>query len=623
MERIEQLIFEQAGRSPQAIAVEHNGARLSYSEMVRQARQISEALGGLGLEPGEAVALCQERSLAMVPLLLGIWDAGGVVVPVNPNTPAKMLEWVIRDAAPRVIITDAAIEGRVAAAASGVSPEAAPLILTDAPRPGDGSTRPTPQVRRAAVAAVYDDGGGEEETCYVIYTSGSEGRPKGVVGSHRSLIHYLRWHAAEFSITGADRFSQIAPLSFDFSLKEVFVPLIRGACVCIADRNTIVLNPAKFISWVAESGITVMCCVPTLARSILQLPDEPEFSGALRSVRQVLISGDMLRWDDVFDWRARFGNAMSLYNLYGPTESTVIKFFYPIPGEREPGSANVPVGHPIEGAEVLVAGEDGRPCPPGETGEIIIISEWLARGYLNGGPRGGDSFCFIDRGEKQTRAYRTGDLGRLLSSGELELVGRRDRQVKIRGHRAELDGVESMLSEHPGVRDVAVLVLDRAGGAAGEDEPSLACFYTSDGEGPSERELSAYARARLLPQVVSSTRFTRLEAMPLTPNGKVDRSRLESLAARGSDGEPAQEERAAQMSVQQRLLTMWQELLSLDGVDSEANFFQLGGDSMTAIRLLRKMREELHPELKLVDVYEFPSVSKLSARVERLCAQRQ
>jgi amino acid adenylation domain-containing protein len=623
MERIEQLILEQAGRSPDAVAVEYDGARLSYSEMARQARRISAALRGLGVVTGEAVVLCQERSLATVPLLLGVWDAGGVVVPVNPNSPAKMLEWIIQDSSPRIIFTDAAIEDRVAAAAGKVGPESSPMILTDVPGL-DGRRSPSTEPSRGRARAAGDAGVGEkEDTCYVIYTSGSEGRPKGVVGSHRSLTQYVRWQAGEFSITGADRFSQIAPLSFDFSLKEILVPLIRGARVCIADRNSVVLDPAKFISWVAESGITVMCCVPTLARSILQLPDSPDAGRALQSVRHVLISGDMLRWEDVLGWRKRFGNAMALCNLYGPTESTVIKLFYPIPEERCQESVNVPVGRPIEGAEVLIVGEDDQPCPPGQTGEIIILSEWLARGYFNGGQAGGRSFCLLDHGGKQTRAYRTGDLGRLLSSGNIELVGRKDRQVKIRGHRVELDGVESVLAEHAGVRDVAVLALDGADAAAGDEAPALACYFTSDGSGVTEKELSAYARESLLPQVVSSTRFTHLEEMPLTPNGKVDRFKLKSLAAQNGNGEHARERRSAQTSVRQRILTMWQELLSLDGIDLEANFFQLGGDSMTAIRLLRRMREELHPEINLGDVYEFPSVSQLSDRVNRLLAQEQ
>lgn len=625
MDRIEKLILEQAERTPAAVAVEHNGARLTYSAMRQQAQQISAALRELGLAPGEAVGVCQERSLGTVPLLLGIWAAGGVVVPISTNLPVKMLEWVIEDSSPRIIVTDGALEDRIADALDNLSLNPLPVVLTDVlgsvvRREGEALTAPDEPETGAEGAA---DGASLDDTCYIVYTSGSEGRPKGVVGSHRSLIHYVRWQAQEFSNTEADRFSQIAPLSFDFSLKELLVPLVCGARVCIADRNSIVLDPEKFMAWVGESRITVMCCVPTLVRSILQLPASPADARAFQSVRHLLISGDILRWDDVFRWRKRFGSETALYNLYGPTESTVIKFFYPIPETKCEESANVPVGRPIEGADVLILDEAGRTCPPGELGEIVILSDWLARGYLNGGPAGHNRFGVISHDGKQTRSYRTGDLGRVLGSGNVELVGRKDRQVKIRGHRVELDGIESVLSEHADVRDVAVVVSGGSDDAGSDDQQVIACYFTANRPGVSEKEISAYARESLPPQVFSSLRLTRLQELPLTANGKVDRIKLKSYVEQNENGSAAQPRRDTPLTVRQRISMMWEELLSLKSVDLEANFFQLGGDSMTAIRLLRRLREEVHPEVKLGDVYEYPSVSKLSDRVESLLTQGQ
>src|SRR5690242_803134 len=256
MQRLEKLIFEQADRTPDNIAVEHNGTRLTYRELKTQALDIGRELTRAGLKPGQTVAIYQRRSLGTLPLMLGIWEAGGIVVPINPTTPAKMLETIIHDASPRFIFNQSSVTP-TATASNGQTP-----------------------VKRGP------------EACYVIYTSGSEGRPKGVVGSHRSLIHYLRWHAKEFAVTQADRFSQAAPLSFDFSLKELLVPLLVGARVCMAERST-VINARKFVEWVHESRITVMSCVPTLLRSILQLPPSAADSDVFRSLRAVLISGDM------------------------------------------------------------------------------------------------------------------------------------------------------------------------------------------------------------------------------------------------------------------------------------------------------------------------------------------
>jgi amino acid adenylation domain-containing protein len=621
MERIEKLIFEQAELSPAADAVEYDGARLSYAELRRLSLRVSRALVGLGLKPGQAVGFYQERSLSTLPLLLGAWDAGAVVVQINPNVPAKMLEWIIQTSSPRFVLTDEGLEGRIADAARGLASACAPVISADLLGDGEaGEARDTPA---AHAADTHAPEGSDEDACYIIYTSGSQGRPKGVMGSHRSLVHYVRWQAEAFSVEESDRFSQIAPLSFDFSLKELLVPLVRGACVCIADRNSVVVDPEKFVAWVKQSGITVMCCVPTLVRSILQLPDAAVPEGAFDSVRQLLISGDMLRWDDVLGWRKRFGNSAALFNLYGPTESTVIKLCYPIPEARHEESLHVPVGRPISGADVLILDEKGEPCTPGQTGEVVILSDWLARGYVGFAQHNGSAFCLIPRDGGEARAYRTGDLGRLLGSGDLELVGRKDRQVKIRGYRIELDEIESVLSEHAGVREVAVLVPEGARNSEGDAAPVIACYYTANGTDVTQQGLSAFARERLLPQVMSLTHFTRLEELPLLPNGKVDRLKLQSLAVRAEEGQAAATHagNGAGRPLLQRIMALWEELLSLERVDREANFFELGGDSITAIRLLRRLREEVHPEVKLGDVYAYPSLSQLSDRVESLLTE--
>jgi amino acid adenylation domain-containing protein len=609
MTRIERLIFDQVDRTPDAIAVEHNGARITYAELKQVALEISLGLRKAGLPAGGTVGVFQQRSLATIPLVLGIWHAGGVVVPINPNTPVTLLQWVIQDSSPQAIFTDPELKPQLLKAVANIGGHAAPAIMVD-PRlnghagnagfilpNGNGATTTTP--------AYVDD-------CYIIYTSGSEARPKGVKGSHESLAHYLKWQANAFSVTEADRFSQTAPLSFDFSLKEIFVPLIRGAAVCIANRST-VMDAGKFVAWGRESSISVMCCVPTLLRAILQLPDYDQ--SAFSSVRSLLISGDMLRWEDVNNWRERYGNSISLFNLYGPTESTVIKFFYPIPENRTPDSVNVPVGRPIEDAAVLILDEQNEPCDPGETGEVVILSEWLARGYLHD-EHTAKSFYQVRHQGKQTRAYRTGDLGRLLRDGNLELVGRKDRQVKIRGYRIELDEVEGIISEHAGIGDVSAIVANTADTDA-DGSLVIACCFTVEDTAVTEKVIRDFAQQRLLPHVLTLTRFFRVDKLPLTANGKVDRAKLGSLVQARLDleGQPVVD---SSSTVKERIQAMWKDLLAIEGVDPEANFFELGGDSLTAIRLLRRLREDLHAEVKLGDVYEFPSITKLSERVEQL-----
>jgi len=602
MQRLEKLIFAQADRTPDAIAVEHNGARLSYRQLKSQALEISAELRRSGLMPGHTVGIFQHRSLATLPLMLAIWEAGGIVVPINPTTPAKVLETLIHDCSPRIILTDSDLKPGVADVVRSVNLMSPPGIVAGDPR----SNGHLVLSHEGFLNPMID-----EDSCYVIYTSGSEGKPKGVVGSHRSLIQYLQWQAKEFAVTENDRFSQSAPLSFDFSLKELLVPLLCGARVCIADRTT-VMNPRKFVEWVHESRITLMCCVPTLLRSILQLAATPSDRDVFQSVRAVLISGDMLRWEDVAGWRERFGNEIALFNLYGPTEATVIKLFYSIPEAKVSDSINVPVGRPIQDADVLIVDENRRPSAPGEIGEIVILSEWLARGYLNGGHAADGPFCTIEHAGRQRSAYRTGDMGRWLNDGNLELIGRKDRQIKIRGYRIELNEIESILSSHPEINDVAVVT------ARNSESEVIACFFTSERPEVTEKNVKAFARDRLLAPVLSLTRFRRLDSLPLMPNGKVDRLKLESLI--DPDDQPTHEPVANALSVRDRISAMWEELLAVQGINLEANFFELGGDSMTAIRLLRRLREELHPEVKLDDVYEFPSILQLSNRVEKLLA---
>ena len=583
MQRLEKLIFEQADRTPEAVAVEYNGARLTYRELKEQALANSRELRASGLAPRQSVAILKDRSLATLPLMLGIWEAGGVIVPINPNTPPKMLESMLEDAAPRIILTDQAVR------------------VPESLHNGTG---------KYAIS--------QEDDCYVIYTSGSEGRPKGVVGTHSSLIQYLKWHVKEFAVQGTDVFSQTAPLSFDFLLKELLAPLLCGARVCIADRST-VMDARKFVSWAHDHKITIMCCVPTLLRSILQLPSSPTDRELVKSLRALLISGDMLRWDDVNGWRERFGNGVALFNLYGPTEATVIKLFYPIPETRAAGSTNVPVGRPVDGADVLVVDENDRPYVAGEIGQIVILSEWLARGYLNGERMAAQPFCTIEYNGQKRRAYRSGDMGRWLVDGNLELMGRKDRQVKIRGYRIELNEVDSIISTHESVNDVASIAIRTSHNGDGDGSSLIVCFFTAHDPGLNDKQLRTFARERLLPQVLSLTRFCRLDKLPLSPNGKVDRQKLESIFAAIDDQTVASSNGDSQ-TVQQRISGMWEELLALESINPEANFFELGGDSMTAIRLLRRLREEIHPAVKLDDVYEFPSISQLSDRVEQLLA---
>jgi amino acid adenylation domain-containing protein len=621
--RVERLIFEQAARTPDATAVVDGCRTLSYAGLTAHARAIGASLRRMGVGPGVLVGLWMERDARAVAAMIGIWEAGGVAVPLALDAPAAVLEQIVTgDGIRTLVVSDGMLDSSPAAAVLG---RACPVSLTiDA----DGCPVAPASVRVSPVLSP-----GDEDGCYIYYTSGSRGRPKGVEGLHSSLVQYLRWQAREFAVGPGDRFSQVAPLTFDFCLKEIFVPLISGASVHIADNAT-VRDPEAFLEWAGRQGITTLCCVPSLFRSLTRTAEaRPDLLRHLQAdVRDLLVSGDLLRWEDVRAWRRMAGDRPALVNLYGPTESTVIKLFYRIPPAQPPDSRSVPVGQPIAGAEVWILDERGQPCSGGEIGEIVILSDWIARGYRGDVSERGDAFTTIETGGVPVRAYRTGDLGRRLADGTVEIAGRRDRQVKVRGHRVELDAVEAALAAAPGVADVAVVV-------TGEDDArTIVCFFVAGDEtsvmasarapavtpaddirsevvpAPDAASLRAYAAERLLPGMVPG-RFVRLPALPLSANGKVDRLALAAgsyvTAGTPDDGLPATD-------LERRVIAIWRDILLLDEVGREDGFFELGGNSITAIMLLGRLRREVHQAIDLGDLFLHPTVADFCAWVSGL-----
>jgi amino acid adenylation domain-containing protein len=614
--RIEELIFEQVVLRPDSIAAEHNGDCLSYFELKGRSARVARSLEELGIRPGDAVGVYADRSVGVLALMLGIWSAGGVIVPINPDTPVKVIEWIIVDSSLRAIVTVNSCAEDLDRAWQNAGLYCSVLVLIDGLSPVIASTRELAAIPDPAAAARLEGW----DKCYVIYTSGSQGRRKGVAGTHASLAHYLSWHTREFSVDSTDRCSQVAPLSFDFCLKEIFVPLIRGGCVCIADRS-IVIDTFRFISWIEERRITLLCCVPALFRSLTQVCQDQRRKSLCQSMRSILISGDLLRWHDVLEWRRQFGDSAPLVNLYGPTESTVIKLFYRIPDSRPNGAIHVAVGKPIDDARVLIVDDGGFTCATGKVGEIVILCEWLALGYVNGTPTDNECFTRLVYEGAEIRAYRTGDLGRFLPDGNIEFVGRSDRQVKVYGHRIELDEIENVIAQCQGVRDVGVIVMPEACGLNDDQtgEPrAIACFFTTDPAGPSLSEVTTHARERLLPQIISATRFTRLSELPLSESGKVDRRKLALISAPDKPDTPTPVQLADSVVLRDHLYIIWKDLLHLDQVDLQANFFEIGGDSIRAIGLLRRLREELCPQVQLIDLFEYATISQLCSRIEQL-----
>ncbi|MDB4947620.1 MAG: blmIV, partial [Gemmatimonadetes bacterium] len=558
-------------------AVTFEGRELSYLEVNRRANQVAHGLRRLGVAPGDRVALYAERSLEMVPALLGILKAGAAYVPLDPESPRERTGFVLDDCAPALVLTQAHLAPALEAAC--------PVVAVDAGAfDGEPATDPVPAVSPDQVA-------------YVIYTSGSTGRPKGVRVSHRALWNLLGSMAAEPGLSARDTLLAVTTLTFDISLLELLLPLAVGARVVIAGAG-VAADGEALAELIDREGATAMQATPSGWRVLV----ESGWAGS-PSLR-MLCGGEALPPDLAEELLARGGE---LWNVYGPTETTIWSALHRVGS----GSGGIPLGHPVANTEIHVLDAFLAPRPFGVPGEVYVGGHGLADGYLGRPALTAERFVphpFAAGGGE--RLYRTGDLARRLADGSLEFLGRADSQVKLRGFRIELGEIEAVLQEHPQVREAAV-VLQGAAGGPGE---GLAAYV--GGAEASGRELLSYLRERLPAYMVPAS-CTVLAALPRMSSGKVDRARLPAADAPvGAEGHVA-----PRTPMEEAVAVAWGEALGHARVSVHANFFELGGHSLLATRVMHRLRRELGVALPLHVLFEHPTVAGLAREVARRRAE--
>jgi natural product biosynthesis luciferase-like monooxygenase protein/amino acid adenylation domain-containing protein/non-ribosomal peptide synthase protein (TIGR01720 family) len=577
---LHRLIEAQVDRTPDAVAVSFEGSALTYRELDRRANQLAWHLRARGVGPDLLVALCAERSLELVVGMLGILKAGAAYVPLDPEYPRERLEYMLADAAAPVLLTQARL-------ASGLPRGDAAVVCLD-------SEWEAVAREREDRPPVTVDGTG---LAYVIYTSGSTGRPKGAMNSHAAICNRLRWMQEAYGLDASDRVLQKTPFSFDVSVWELFWPLLTGARLVMAKPGGH-REPAYLTDVISREHITTLHFVPSMLRPFLE---EPGLAESCASVRRVFCSGEALPPDLRDRFFARMG--AELHNLYGPTEAAVdVTAWACVREDRRP---LVPIGRPIANARMYVLDERLRPVPPGVAGELYIGGEPLARGYwrrpeLTAERFIPDAFSPVQGG----RLYRTGDKARFLADGALEYLGRLDDQVKVRGFRIELGEIEAVLSQHPGVRAAAVTVREDVPG-----DRRLVAYVV----GTSGSELRTFLSERLPEHMVPSA-FVALEALPLSPSGKLDRRALpapERGTARGGGDfvEPRGE-------LEPQLARIWAGVLGVERVGANDRFFELGGDSILALQVIARARQAgLH--LTARQLFQYPTVAGLAQVVVR------
>lgn len=588
---VPQLIEEQVQRTPDAPAVVFEGQSLTYAELNGRANQLARHLRSRGVGVDQLVGICVERSLEMVVGLLGILKAGAAYVPLDPSYPPERLRYMLGDAAPPVLLTQAHLAERLPAAAAEV-------IALDADWPA---------IARQAANDLDAGALGVEphHLAYMIYTSGSTGLPKGAMNEHRAVVNRLHWMQMQYGLGADDRVLQKTPFSFDVSVWEFFWTLMSGACLVVA-RPQGHQDPAYLRGLIEATGVTTLHFVP----SMLQIFLEGHQPGQCPSLRHVVCSGEELP----ASLQRRFFEHLPharLSNLYGPTEAAIDVTYWECDPD-DPGS-RVPIGRPISNVQMYVLDRHAQPVPIGVTGEIYIGGVNVGRGYLNRPALTQERFIADPFGhEPGGRLYRTGDLGRWRADGAIEYLGRNDHQVKIRGFRIELGEIEARLLGHEAVKETVVIAREDAPG----DKRLIAYLVPCDpAQPPSAEELRAHLKLALPDYMVPSA-FVTLERMPLSPNGKLDRRALPApqLAAYARRAYEA-----PQGELEELLADVWQALLQVEKVGRHDNFFELGGHSLMIVQMMDRLRR-VGVSAELRTIFDSVSLADLASRLTRSAA---
>jgi amino acid adenylation domain-containing protein/FkbM family methyltransferase len=575
--RLDELIAEQAGAMPERVAAQFDGATLTYGELDARANQLAHRLRALGVGPDDLIGICLPRSEELLIALLGTMKSGGAYVPIDPTYPAERQRFMLADAGVRVLITD------TFALPSLEAHDARVLCLRRDSRQLDGEPTSAPEPISGA------DG-----LAYVIYTSGSTGRPKGVEISHRALVNFLATMGERPGLHKDDVLVAVTTLSFDIAGLELYLPLISGARVVVASTDT-AADPRALARLLAASSATVMQATPTTWRMLL----ESGWRG--KAGFKALCGGEVLPAALANDL---VGCGLELWNMYGPTETTIWSMVEPVLAKGQRPS----IGRPIANTTLFVLDRYGAPTPVGVPGELHIGGVGVARGYRNRPELSAERFVRDPfSSAPDARLYKTGDLARYRPNGTIEFLGRLDHQIKLRGFRIELGEVETRLAEHPSVAAAAAILHTQ-----GAKHPALVAYVVPAGA-PTDGEELRHFLAASLPGYMVPTTIVSVERLPLTPNGKIDRA---ALPAPDAAGPSATRYVAPRTELEEAIAGLWTDVLGVERVGVEDDFFELGGQSLLAARLIGRLVARFDLELPLRSLFEAPSVAGLAARIE-------
>lgn len=577
---IHQLFEEQAGRTPDNIAVVFEDSHLTYRELNEKANQLARLLREKGVKPDGIVGIMVYRSLEMIIGVMGILKAGGAYLPIDPEYPEDRIQYMLEDSNAKVLLTETSLREKIKFNGE--------IIDLKGNYSGDESN--------------LKNSNKPNDLAYVIYTSGSTGKPKGVMIEHYSVINRINWMHKKYPINENSVIHQKTPFTFDVSVWELFWWSFVGARVCMLKPGG-EKNPEEIISAIEKNKITTMHFVPSMLNMFLYYLEEQADTTRLSSLKQIFASGEALNIQQVTKFNSLLNeiNGTELYNLYGPTEATVDVSYFDCSPLKELNA--VPIGKPIDNISLYILDQNNKLVPIGIPGELCIGGDGVARGYINKPELTAEKFIsnpFIAGG----KMYKTGDLARWLPNGDIEYLGRMDFQVKIRGNRIELGEIENRLLQHEKVKNTVVVVREDKG------NNKYLCAYVVCSKDTDVSELRAHLQKEL-PDYMMPTYFIKLEKLPLTSSGKVNRK---ALPEPDEEIRPGTEYLAPRNEIERTLAMVWSEVLQIEKIGIDDNFFALGGDSLTIIGVLVKV-SKYNWGLIMQDFYKYQTIRELSNKI--------
>jgi amino acid adenylation domain-containing protein len=593
---VHELFERQVERSPEAVALVFQERRMTYGELNRRANQVAHLLRDMGVRPESLVGICLERCPELVVALLGVWKAGGAYVPLDPAYPHERLSFMLGDAGAGILLTDRKHDDLVSQ-----------LVSQPSTRTGVAAVRLDGDDARKIDAQVTSNPGTAavpSNLAYVMYTSGSTGRPKGAMILHAGLVNYLCWAVDAYAVEKGGSVPCHSSIAFDLTVTSLYPALIAGGQVELLPEDIAAQNLLAALRRGEVRNLVKI--TPAHLNALTQQLRPQELAGLTKAF---VIGGENLPAESLSAWRDQASDTR-LINEYGPTETVVGCCVYEV-GPGDPRNGPVPIGRPIANTQLYVLGEDLRPVSRGTVGELYIGGAGVARGYLNRPELTRERFI-VDPFSRQAgaRLYKSGDLARERDDGSLECLGRIDDQVKVRGYRIELGEIEAALASHPAVQSCAVLAREDVPGNKQLVGYAVARRETAR---PSTEDARAFL-ARRLPDYMVPAHLIFLDSLPLTQNGKVDRGALPapSLAAAAAPGGSLV---APRNEIESIIAAIWADVLRLKDISVDADFFELGGQSLMAIQVLAKINDRLGVDLLPQAFLENSTVAALAVLV--------